>query len=127
MPILRRLLTLLVVIAWAVGCDDGPPVPGALTVYVVSPNGLESAAIVELDGVFDQVEAAPTGAVFSEVADGRTRIVVVMRSQGDVWFQVFVPNVNEPPAATVLEVAGPSNDLRADLEGYRLQFEQVAQ
>jgi len=112
--------------AWAVGCDDGPPVPGALTVYVVSPNGRESAAIVELDGVFDQVESAPTSAVFSEVVYGRTRFVVVMRSGGDVWFQVFVPDVNEPPTATVLEVAGPSNDLRADLEGYRLQFERVA-
>jgi hypothetical protein len=127
MPNFRRLLTFLVVIAWAVGCDDGPPIPGAVTVYLVSPNGLESAAIVELDGVFDQVEAAPSAAVFSEVADGRTRIVVVMRSPGDVWFQVFAPNVNEPPTATVLEVAGPLNDLRADLEGYRLQFERVAQ
>ena len=127
MPILRRLLTFIVVIAWAVGCDDGPPVPGALRVYVVSPNGLESAAIVELDGLFDQVEAAPSGTVFSEVTDGRTRIVVIMRSQGDVWFQVFVPNINEPPTATVLEIAGPSNDLRSDLDGYRLQFERVTQ
>jgi hypothetical protein len=47
-----------------------------------------------------------------------------MRSFGDVWFRVFVPSISDPPAGRVLEVAGPNNEIRDDVEGYEIQFER---
>lgn len=105
---------------WSIGCGDAQP--GEVDVFLVSPNGPESAAIVELDGVFDQVSAPPSAVAFSEIVDGRTRIAIMMRTHGEVWFSVLVPNASDPPPGLVLEVAGPSNEIRASVEGYGLQF-----
>ena len=125
MPILRQCLrrhlpALAFLFVWNLGCDDAQP--GQIEVFLVSPNGPESAAIVELEGVFDQVSAPTSAVAFSEIVDGRTRIAIMMRAHGDVWFRVFVPSVSDPPAARVLEVAGPTNEIRDDVENYALHF-----
>ena len=105
---------------WIVACGDSQP--GEVDVFLVSPNGPESAAIVELDGVFDRVSAPPSAVAFSEIVDGRTRVAIMMRTHGEVWFSVLVPNVSDPPPGRVLEVAGPTNAIRANVEDYGLQF-----
>ena len=123
----RRKFLVVLLMGWGVGCSDGQPVPGELDVFLVTPHQIESAAVVELVGVVDQILSAPSGAVFSEVVDGRTRIAVLMRGAGQVWFRVFVPDVKNPPEFRILEVADGTNAIRPDLEGYRLQFEPVRQ
>ncbi len=120
LPMRRRLPLLAFLLFWNVGCNDSQP--GEIEVFLVSPNGLEAAVIVELDGVFDQISAPASAVVFSEVVDGRTRVAIIMRTYGDVWFSVFVPSVSDPPQARVLEVAGPKNEIRDDVESYALQF-----
>jgi len=118
---MRRQLPLLAfLVLWNAGCSDSQP--GEIEVFLLSPNGREAAAIVELEGMFDQVTAPTSAVVFSEIVDGRTRVAIMMRNFGDVWFRVFVPSLSDPPAARVLEVAGPNNEIRDDVEGYTLQF-----
>ena len=120
LPMRRRLTLLAFLLLWNVGCSDSQP--GEIEVFLVSPNGLETAAIVELDGVFDQISAPASAVAFSEIVGDRTRIAIMMRASGDVWFRVFVPSVSDPPLARVLEVAGPNNEIRDDVESYALQF-----
>jgi hypothetical protein len=120
LPTRRQLPLLAFLVLWNVGCSDSQP--GEIEVFLLSPNGREAAAIVELEGIFDQVTAPASAVVLSEIVDGRTRVAILMRSFGDVWFRVFVPSVSDPPAARVLEVAGPNNEIRNDVEGYALQF-----
>lgn len=120
LPIRRQLPLLAFLVLWNVGCSDSQP--GEIEVFLISPNGPETAAIVELEGVFDRVTAPASAVVFSEIVGGRTRVAILMRNFGDVWFRVFVPSLSDPPAARVLEVADPYNEIRDDLEGYAIQF-----
>lgn len=120
-----RSLSRLGLVALLVSACDGPtpppaPVPGTLTVGLVSPAGDESAARIRLvgEGVRDVLPSE--GRVFSASRGDTTDVVVVLQFPGDVRFRLSVADTTDLPAMTVLEVAGPGNALRA-LGGYALE------
>jgi hypothetical protein len=108
----------------AAACGDGGPEsgPGTLTATVLSPNGAEGAAVVEVFGPGIGAVGALEGRVFSERRGDTVRVVMVRDGDaGDLRFTLSVADTTEFFGGTVLEVAGPDDALRAGVSSYTLE------
>lgn len=119
-----RLLLAAVLVALT-ACSDGSGKwgPGRVTATLESPNGAEGAAVVVLLG--DEIGAVRSlGATeaYSAPAGGGVRLVLVDRAGGTLSFEVGLGNLGRPPLAVVEQVAGPDDQLRADVSGYRVEY-----
>ena len=111
-------------LALLVACvDQSPPGPGILTATLKSPNGPEGAALVVLMGP-GIGEATPLGKneLYTNSSLDELRIVLINQEGGELEFRVEVADTMIKPMVTVEEVAGPGNELRSALGGYRLEF-----
>ena len=122
----RRGSSLLGAVALAAvsfaACADGstePTPPGMIDVVLTSPNGPEGGLLVEIDGPVRTVET-DTGHLFRNDAEGRTQVLIVLDSPGDITFSIGVPNGTALPEYRIIEVSGPDDQLRTDLSAYRL-------
>jgi hypothetical protein len=111
-------------------CDllgpSGPSGPGSFQFELLSPNGIEGAAVFEIAGGVDLGPATVQGAdVFTEYGVGTARIVVVLDDPGVIRFQLRTGNVRKEPRATVLQVADDHDDLRPSLTGYEVRMTRV--
>jgi hypothetical protein len=120
----RRGLGCVLVVA-AGACTDAGPIggPGAFDAVLVSPHGAEGAALIELsgEGLGDAVGLGDTE-VFRSDGFGSARVVVVNHAGGDLAFRIEVADTTRPPTVVVEQVAGPDDELRADLSAYRLEL-----
>lgn len=112
--------------AVAAGCADQGPVsgPGKLIGTLVSPNGAEGAAHVVLlgDGV-EAVSALGEAELHNYRSAGdETHLVLIHPTGGALAFQVVVADTTRPPTALVQQVAGPDDELRANLDSYRVEL-----
>ena len=101
------------------------PVPGDLAVRIVSPNGLEGAAVLQTaeDGILGVT--ADVGQAHHWRARNVSRIVVLLDEPGDIRFTLSVTDLNRPPSLQIVEVADPDNRLRSPLLGYVVEREPV--
>ena len=129
----QRLLAGIVVCGLVVtlaGCDlfgpDGPNGPGWLQADLVSPNGPESAVVLELVGGRDLSSLALEGGeIFSEQDGNILRVVAVMDDPGSIRVEIRTEDVAKLPSVAVIQVADGENELRASLEGYEVSFTKV--
>lgn len=122
---LRRIVTLAALaLLSSCGSDGGgePRQSVTWTAQLVSPNGDEGAAVLELDGAVAATRAPAGTRVMHHVDGGVTRIVVVRDQPGQLSFEVDLAERGAAPAASVIEVSGPDDALRASTEGYRLSL-----
>ena len=122
-----RRLALGAVTATAVffACDSNPTAvsgPGELHALVVSPNGPEGAAVLELRGAGLGTVSMSGGYAFGEPSAGSMRLVVVLNQPGDIAFTISVDDVGNVPTATIVEVSDGANQLRASSAGYTVEF-----
>ncbi len=113
------------VLALLAACDSspaGPRGPGALQATLVSPNGTEGAAVLELTGPGLGKVTVEEGLVFSQTDGDVTRVVVVLDDAGQLRFRLRVEDVSSLPSAMLIEVGGGDNELRNSLWGYRVEF-----
>ena len=101
------------------------PVPGDLAVSVVSPNGVEGAAVLQTvqEGIVDIT--SDVGQAHHWRAGDVSRIVVLLDAPGDIRFTLSVADLNRPPNLRVVEVADPDNRLRPLVVGYVVESEPV--
>lgn len=123
---LRSILLLPALLALA-ACGDGgttppPPPGGTFNATVVSPNGDEASAVLELTGTGIEQVIRGTGFMAASPIAGGQRVVIVREVPGPLLFVVKVAPGNEPPTARVVEVAGDDNVPRASLNGYSVTF-----
>jgi hypothetical protein len=112
-----------VVPALLTGCDDEvQPIaePGTIEVVVASPAGAEGAALIEV-GAAVSGATSPGGQAFVRPVGASTRVAIVRTAGGELRVLFDVPDVHRPPEMRLLQVAGPDDQLRADLSGYRLE------
>ncbi|MFC1661976.1 hypothetical protein ACFL3S_11100 [Gemmatimonadota bacterium] len=119
------LLIVAVVVAALGACDilspSDPSGPGSFHAELLSPNGLEAAAVFELAGGVELgVVTAPGGDAFWDHAGGTSRIVVVLDSPGVIRFDIRTENVRKLPTVTVIQVADAQDDLRPSLSGFEV-------
>lgn len=107
------------------GCDSTPvdvTGPGILNAVLISPNGAEGAAVLQLIGPgLGQVTAAE-GDVFAEHGSDGVRLVIVLDQPGDIKFRIAVDDVGDFPTWEVIEVADGANELRPSSSGYSMEF-----
>jgi hypothetical protein len=125
-----RLAAACSFVAALVACDllgpSGPSGPGWLHADLVSPNGQEGAAVLELVGGRDlETVALDGGEVFYEREGNTTRIVAIMDDPGQIRIQIRTEDVGRLPSAAIVQVADGENRLRSSLAGYRVSFTKV--
>lgn len=121
---IRRGAPLLALALAACGTE---PVFIAYDAAVVSPNGPEGAAVLELDGSFADAMSVGSGRVFTQASGGVTRVVLVRNTPGDLTFTLTLDGPGSPPEVRVLQVADGTNQLRGFLQRYRVEFTGVGQ
>ena len=108
----------------AVSCDSTEPKggPGTVTAVLVSPNGLEGAAVLDVNGVVESFTAPNDMSVYTTPSSAGTRVVLVRLTPGELSVNMKVSNTLEPPPVTVVEVADGDDKLRASVSGYQVTF-----
>jgi len=125
----RALLLLAATLALAaIRCsvDQGPVglpsgTPGQLTLVVRSPNGPEGAALLEVDGGAVTGVTGDASAVWTVRSGTRLRIAIVRATPGELRAAVAVLDTTAKLEATLVQVAGPSNELRGSLTAYGIE------
>jgi hypothetical protein len=122
-----RLLTApLMLLSGLAACSDkGRPtesLKGPIA-RLISPNGAEGAAVIEFAAVVDSV-VLQGGIAYLHAASGRTRAALVLEHPGAVRFSLPHGTPGAVPAATVIEVADGSNQLRSTVAGYRVAYDR---
>ncbi len=106
------------------GCDRATPSdgPGTVTAALVSPNGAEGAAVVDVAGTIEGI-SAPTGTSFYTTPSATgTRVILVRETPGNLEMSFHTQDISRPPAISVVEVADGNDAIRASLTGYRMEF-----
>lgn len=121
--IAKTLIALALIAAVGiVACGDEPtppePVPGDLIVTVVSPNGVEGAAVLETADAGIIGVSAENAQVFHWRAGGLSRVVLLLDQPGELRFRLSVQDLSRPPNLRIVEVADGENSLRASHAGY---------
>ena len=114
-------VSVLVLTAPVIGCGT-EPLYRSFDASVISPNGLEGAVVLELEGTYPSVTAPSGSQVFTHAGDGVTRVVIVLTNPGNIEFTLTLDDVGEEPDVRILEVADGANELRMSLRGYRVTF-----
>jgi len=121
---MRRLVIPLAMLALALtACDSTDPGGDAnLTAVLVSPNGAEGAAILDVTGTVESFTAPSGMSVYTTPSGNGTRVIVVRLAPGELSVNLAVADASNPPAISVVEVADGNNQLRQSVSGYTVSF-----
>lgn len=124
-PRFARIAHAFLILALFACSDEGPrpAEPGVVTVTLTSPAGPEGAALFNAAGEVGDLTMVG-GQAFARVDGSVTRVAMVAHEPGTLSVRMEVANVHEPPTLTLVQVAGPDDQLRANLAGYSLEVER---
>lgn len=127
---LARNLAVVLLLALAAGCDDlgpsGPRGPGSIGVDLVSPNGAEASAVLEVVGGTGLGAVTVFGGdVFYQHRSDTTRVVIVLDTPGQISFRIRSQDVRNLPSVALVQVADGNDQLRDSLVGYGIEFLQL--
>jgi hypothetical protein len=97
------------------------PVPGTVTLVVVSPNGPEGAAFIEVDAAAVTNVMADSGSVLHAPQGERLRIAIVRGQPGTLRVHLTVRDTASALDPELVQVADPANTLRPMLAGYSVE------
>lgn len=124
----RASILVLSLLPLVAGClpdpvGSGIANPGDMTATLVSPNGNEGSAVLELtSGTILAITTPETYERVYGVPTAPGRIVIVRRDPGQITFRLVADDIDNPPEIRVVEVAGPDDVLRADLSRYSVKL-----
>ncbi len=121
----RPPLQLLLLAVVALGCSDphGPGRPSGFTLAVVSPNGAEGAALLDVAAAQVIGVTSESAVVHTQVEGDRLMVVLVRVQPGELRAFVEVSDATRPLDVRLVQVAGPTNALRP-LAGYALEVQR---
>jgi hypothetical protein len=122
---MKKLHLFLAVATLLVACDGStePSGPGTLTASLVSPNGAEGAAVLDITGTVETVTGNDDVAAYTTPGATGTRVVLVRMNPGALTVRFRVPDVSRPPQVSVVEVADGDDRVRSSLDGYRVEID----
>ena len=119
-----RLAAFVVAALALAGCEGStrPDGPGTMTASLVSPNGAEGAAILDVIGSVDAFNCSSDVSVYTTPIANGTRVILVRLNPGALQMSMRVPDVSNPPAITVVEVAAGDDRLRPSVADYHVDI-----
>jgi hypothetical protein len=94
-----------------------------MTATLAGPNGPEGAALVMLLGNrLGMISGVGSTQARYRTDSSGTRVMLINPSGGELSFRVSVPDTTALPSFVIEQVAGPDDELRSPLSGYRLEF-----
>lgn len=110
-----------------VACGDDAPVPGTLTISLVTPNADDGAILLNLGGpgLTTPQSASSSYILFSRLESSvQLRIAIVGNLTAGPLFTLSVSDVRDLSAfsSSVIEVATRSDELRSSVTGYDLDI-----
>ena len=127
MRIRHFLLALFAPLALA-ACDGGSDGTGAATeggeyiAALVSPNGPEGGAILEMSGGGVEEVVAASATLFRQPVTGGQRLMLIRDAPGRVEFRVRMAAGSAPPTVRVVQVVDGDDNVRASTDGYEVTF-----
>ena len=120
-----KKLSLVLSLLFVIGCDGStePSGPGTITVSIVSPNGAEGAAILDIVGPVETVTGANDVSAYPTPSATGTRVVLVRMTPGSLQVRLGIPDVSRPPSVSVIEVADGNDRLRESVGGYSVELD----
>jgi len=110
-------------------CSDSPSFlwgPVEIRVTLVSPNGVEGAAVFDVSGA-DLREVrlveGEEGRLFEEQAGAATMVAVIRATPGTLRFVIEVDDPRRVTGVRVVQVADGDDRIRPALDGYLVQLE----
>ncbi|MDQ3082932.1 MAG: hypothetical protein M3R07_12050 [Gemmatimonadota bacterium] len=105
-------------------CDESTPSdgPGTVTAALVSPNGAEGAAVVDVAGAVENISGATGVVVYTTPSPTGTRVILVRAMPGNLEMSFRTQDISRPPNLSVVEVADGNDAIRSSLTGYRVEF-----
>lgn len=122
---MKKIPFYLAAVALLIACDGStdPGGPGTLTASLISPNGAEGAAVLDIVGAVETVTGSDEVAAYTTPSATGTRVVLVRMNAGAISVRLRVPDVSRPPQASVVEVADGDDRVRSSLSGYRVEID----
>ncbi len=107
-----------------IGCDGSTPPdgPGTVTAALVSPNGAEGAAVVDVAGAVENISGSSDVAVYTTPSPVGTRVILVRATPGNLEMSFRTQDISRPPNLAVVEVADANDAIRSSLTGYRMEY-----
>ncbi len=103
-------------------CSDAAPELGAIfQAAVVSPNGDDGAALIELVGPLRGVEAPTEVELLTTTSGDTTWVFLALETPGRITFTLTGSPGSATPDARILQIADGKNDLRL-LDGYSVEL-----
>ena len=129
-PARAALLPALLMAAASCVPSTEPVLGGEYLGSLDSPFNAEGAALLELTAADLREVSSPGRILVARGTTERTVRILVMNppqnfSGGPITFRVRMADGAVPPAATVLQVSGPINQLRDFVGGYRVNFTRL--
>ena len=119
-PVSRVLALVALALLSACGSDGGgePLQSRTWSAQLVSPNGAEGAAVLQIDGDIAAVRGPAGSRILTHRANGATRVIVVLDQPGAIALELDLAERAPAPEANVVEVSGPDDTLRGSTAGY---------
>ena len=99
-----------------------PTGPGELEAALISPNGDEGSAVLELAGAGIGQVTGIQGQAYTLPSGSDIRVVIILNNPGQIKLNIAVDDVASVPAVAVIEVADGANVLRSSTTGYSVEF-----
>ncbi|HEX6576421.1 MAG TPA: hypothetical protein VF042_15750 [Gemmatimonadaceae bacterium] len=120
---MKRLVVWIASLAVLAGCDSTRPNgPGTVTAALVSPNGAEGAAILDVTGTVESFKPSNNVSMYTTPSAAGTRVILVSLTPGDLSVKLSLADVSATPQVSVVEVADGDDKVRPSLTGYRVEF-----
>lgn len=125
---LRSALIALTTIGFIGSCGGdsagpaAPTGPGTVFATLAGPNLIEGAVRVRFTGQGTETIRVPSGDLFIRRAGSTVDAILVGSGVDPLRFEFDVPDVGDPPAWTILQVAGSDDALRDVDSRYRFVY-----
>ena len=105
-------------------CDNSnrPGGGGSISAVVVSPNGDEGAAVLDVAGTVESFTGTDGVSVYTTPTSTGTRVVLVRLTPGTLSMKLSVQDQDQLPAISVVEVADPDDRVRPSIAGYTVEL-----
>lgn len=105
-------------------CDNStrPGGGGTVNAVVVSPNGDEGAAVLDVVGTVESFTGTEGVSVYTTATTTGTRVVLVRLTPGTLSMKLALQDQDRLPAISVIEVADADDRVRPSIAGYAVEL-----